>query len=173
MLYTTKLIQTEYMFPKTPFGYPLLLTADNHLRYFDEDCKSIRSRFVHLFYNSLSMFLHPSLIDEPLHSSYFLSSKDIHFTMINSLFEDNFPSELNNKDVNNSDELLKMETLQQIWECISSKKDTLFKNHQESIVKSWALLPATNKHLYNSCSPVLPIVKPSDFEVIEKKAFSV
>ena len=173
MLYTTKSIPNEYVLPGTPFGYPLLLTADNHLRYFDEDCKSMRSRFVYLFHNSLSMFLHPSLFGEPLHSSYFLSSKDIHFPLINSLFQDNFPSELKNKDVNNSDELLKMETLQQIWECISSEKDTLFKNHQESIVKSWALLPATNKHLYNSCSPVLPIIKPSDFEVIEMKAFSV
>ena len=173
MLYTTKSIPNEYVFPGTPFGYPLLLTADNHLRYFDEDCKSIRSRFVYLFHNSLSMFLHPSLFGKPLHSSYFLSSKDIHFPMINSLFQDNFPSELKNKDVNNSDELLKMETLQQIWDCISSEKETLFKNHQESIVKSWALLPATNKRLYNSCSPVLPIVKPSVSEVIETKAFSV
>ena len=173
MLYTTESIPNEYVFPDTPFGYPLLLTADNHLRYFDEDCKSMRSCFVHLFHNSLSMFLHPSLFGEPLHSSYFLSSKDIHFPMINSLFADNFPSELKNKDVNNSDELLKMETLQQIWDCISSEKDTLFKNHQESIVKSWALLPATNKHLYNSCSSVLPIIKPSDFEVIVMEAFSV
>ena len=173
MLYTTESIPNEYMFPDTHFGYPLLLTADNHLRYFDKDSKSIRSRFVYLFHNSLSMFLHPSLFSEPLHSSYFLSSKDIHFPMINSLFEDNFPLELRNKDVNNSDELLKMKTLQQIWECISSEKDTLFKNHQESIVKSWALLPATNKHLYNSCSPVLPIVKPSVLGAIEMKAFSV
>ena len=173
MLHTTESIPNEYVLPDTPFGYPLLLTADNNLRYFDEDCKSMRSRFVHLFHNSLSMFLHPSLFGEPLHSSYFLSSKDIDFPMINSLFEDNFPLELKNKDVNNSDELLKMESLQQIWDCISSEEDTLFKNHQESIVKSWALLPATNKHLYNSCSLVLPIVKPSVSEVIEMKAFSV
>ena len=173
MLYTTESIPNEYVLPDTPFGYPLLLTADNHLRYFDKDSKSIRSRFIHLFHNSLPIFLHPSLIGEPLHSSYFLLSKDIYFPMINSLFQDNFPSELKNKDVNNSDELLKMETLQKIWDCISSEKDTLFKNHQESIVKSWALLPATNKHLYNSCSPVLPIVKPSVLEVIEMKAFSV
>ena len=173
MLHTTKSIPNEYVLPDTPFGYPLLLTADNNLRYFDEDCKSMRSHFVHLFHNSLSMFLHPSLIGEPLHSSYFLSSKDIDFPMINSLFENNFPLELKSKDVNNSDELLKMETLQQIWDCISSEEDTLFKNHQESIVKSWALLPATNKHLYNSCSPVLPIIKPSDLEVIVMEAFSV
>ena len=173
MLHTTESIPNGYVFPDTPFGYPLLLTADNHLRYFDKDSKSIRSCFVHLFHNSLSMFLHPSLFGEPLHSSYFLLSKDIHFPMINSLFQDNFPSELKNKDVNNSDELLKMETLQQIWDCISSEDDNSFKNHQQSIVKSWALLPATNEHLYNANSPVLPIVKPSVSEVIEMKVFSV
>ena len=165
MLYTTESIPNEYVLPDTPFGYPLLLTADNHLRHFDEHNKIMSSSFTHLFSKSLSAFLHPSLLSARLCSSYILESQDVSFHIINSLITDNFPSELKHTAIDNSDELLNMETLKNIWECISSEEDTLFTNHQKSIVSSWAFLPATNKHLYSTSSKILPIVKPDDATV--------
>ena len=159
---TTAVISYQKQFPNPPFGYPLLLTADNHLRHFDEHNKIMCSSFTHLFSKSLSAFLHPSLLSTRLCSSYFLESQDVSFHIINSLITDNFPSELKHTVVDNSDELLNMETLKHIWECISSEEDTLFTNHQKSIVSSWAFLPATNKHLYSTSSKILPVVKPDD-----------
>ena len=163
----------ENQFPDSPYGYPLLLTADNYLRCFNDRNKVMRSSFTHLFSNSLSLFLAPTLLVERMCSSYFVVPQDVEFHTINSLIEDNFPLELKQKNVDNSDGLLNMETLKTMWKCISSEKDILFSKHQKSIVNSWAFLPATNKHLYSASSEILPIMKPDNMHMNVVNTFYV
>ena len=78
-----------------------------------------------------------------------------------ALMIDNFPAEMNQKEVDNSRSTLISETdLVKVWECISF--DQIFGHYQKSIVDQWALLPANNGYLYSSCSPIIPIVQLMD-----------
>ena len=49
-------------YPDSPFGHQLLLTADNHLRSFDEDNRILSSEYHFLFPTSSSKFLHPDIL---------------------------------------------------------------------------------------------------------------
>ena len=59
-------------FPSPPYGIPLLLTADNQLKKFDKNNKTIRSKFSSLFDESSDSFLHPEMMDVKYLKDYFL-----------------------------------------------------------------------------------------------------
>ena len=154
--------QTTYNeFVNSPFGHPLLLTADNQLRIFDENDKVMNSRYSYVFPKSSFRFLNESLVDLKMDQSYFCTIDNVTFESINTLMIDNFPAEMNQKEVDNSKSTLISETdLVNVWECISF--DQIFRHYQTSIVNNWALLPANNGYLYSSCSPIIPIMQLMD-----------
>ena len=160
------------LFPHCPFGYPLLLTADCNLRLFKEHEKVICSKFSYLFTNTASLFVHPKILDKfpNLCSSYFLSSKDVPFSVINNMMRQNYDPLLENNEVVNYNTVLNDDTLKELWICMT--EDEIFKYHQDELLKSWALIPCSSETLYSVCSPILPLVTPSDVtELKYRQAF--
>ena len=152
----------QYLFPHRPFGYPLLVTADGKLRLFNQHSKVLRSKFSHLFTNTASLFLHPKVLDKfPSQcSSHFLSSKHVPFNIIDNMMRENYDPILENDEVVNYNTVLNEEILKELWVCIT--EDQVFKHHQTDLLKSWALIPSSSQTLYRTCSPILPLVTPSD-----------
>ena len=150
------------LFPGCPYGYPLLLTADGNLRLFKEHKKVIYSNFFYLFTNTASLFLHPMVFDEfpNLCSSYFLSSKDVPFSVINNMMRKNYDPVLENNEVVKYNSVLNDDTLKKLWVCLT--EDQIFQHHQTEFLKLWALIPSSNQTLYSTSSPILPLVTPSD-----------
>ena len=162
----------QCLFPQCPFGYPLLLTADGKLRLFTEQNKVLCSKFSHLFTKSASLFLHQSiLVKYPnLCSSYFLSALDVPFNVINNMMKQNYDPLLENYEVVNYNTVLDDDTLKELWVCIT--EDQIFKHHQNELLKSWALIPSSSQTLYSTCSPILPLVTPSNVTELQlKEAF--
>ena len=100
-----------YEFPSSPFTYPLLLTADGYLRQFKERNKLLCSEFTQLFANSLSRFLHPTLLTLNMSTSYFATINNVDFHKVNEILMENVSSQLNDPQVDNTK-----------W-CILSKSD--------------------------------------------------
>ena len=153
----------HYEFPSSPFGYPLLLTADNNIRLFEEKEKVLQSHSCCLFENknSLRHFLHPEMFSSdqiPINPSYFLSADEMEFSFINRLFEDNFPLKLEHEEVvdNSNNCILSTQVLEKIWECLSSEE--FLNKYIADILNTWALIPATNGMLYAHRSCVLPLI---------------
>ena len=160
------------LFPKPPFGYPLLLTADGFIRCFDnENFKPMLTIFVNLFPKSLSAFIHPVLFSLTLSSQYYIVSSEIDFKIINKLLEDNFSLELKQEKCNNSEHcLIEADKFKKLWECLLCDKDKFLQTHFQKILQSWALIPAKNGFMYSAVSAVVPVV--SEFGV-EKKTFDI
>ena len=55
---TPNLLLAAHRYPHSPFGYPLLLTADEYLRVFDKSYRVLSSKYSDLFPKSSSEFLH-------------------------------------------------------------------------------------------------------------------
>ena len=138
-----------------------MLTADCNLRLFKEHEKVIRSKFSYLFTNTASLFLHPKILDKfpNLCSSYFLSSKDVPFSVINNMMRQNYDPLLENNEVVNYNTILNDDTLKKLWICMT--EDEIFKYHQDELLKSWAFIPSSSETLYSTCSSILPLVTPS------------
>ncbi|XP_019853193.1 PREDICTED: sacsin-like [Amphimedon queenslandica] len=168
----------EYKFPASPVNIPLLLTADGQLQVFEKFPKTLFSKFAWLFPNSRSQFLHESCITccPKLTRSYFLSSKDVTFDFVDNLMRENIPIELLSLQVDISDSfviglatlwldeiMLTQEELISLWQCLST--DDCFKHHQGNIVKQWALIPSTSGFLFNSSSPIRPIINPATEDI--------
>ena len=163
---------SKKVFPQSPFNYPLLLTVDGYIRCFDKEKKVFKTRFSFLFPKSLQSFLH---VDYPAlcaSASYYCLSKDIEFDEINHLLADNYPHELRQIECYNLDDcVLKADRLKELWKCLCDVKDVFLKKHQMEVLNNWALIPATNKHLYRANSEVSPvsILEPNllDVEVLD------
>ena len=151
----------QKLFPHCPFGYPLLLTADGNLRLFKGHEKVICSKFSYLFTNSASLFLHPKVLENfpNLCCSYFLSSEEVDVNLINEIMKMNYGS-LHNSIVVNYKFTLNDDTLKELWVCLT--EDKIFQQHQAELLKSWALIPSTSEILHSTCSPILPLVTPSN-----------
>ena len=163
----------QKVFPHCPFGYPLLLTADGNLRLFEEHERVICSKFSHLFTNTASLFLHPKVLENfpNLCSSYFLYSEDIDLNLIHEIMKLNYGF-LHNSKVVNYNTVLNDDTLKELWVCLT--EDKIFQHYQAELLNSWALVPSSNETLYNTCSPILPLVTPSnvtDFHI--ENAFKI
>ena len=152
----------QCLFPQCPFGYPLLLTADGKLRLFTEQNKVLCNMFSHLFTKSVSLFLHPKILDKfpSLSNNYFLFAQDVSFSIIDNIMRENYSPLLQNSEVVNYNAVLNDSTLKELWVCLT--EDQVFKHYQTELLKSWALIPSTNQTLYNTCSPILALVTPSD-----------
>ena len=150
------LLGNQCKFPESPFGYPLLLTADGVLRNFN-DSKVFVSKYFSIFSKSKAKFLHPDLIDLSLSHSYFLDASDQNLLAnIVHLMNENFPSTMKEPVV--SSRVISDDMLKKLWECIS--EDACFISCQKELVLKCALLPAKNQ-LYSGSSGVLPVVEPA------------
>lgn len=147
-------------FPQLPFGYPLLLTADEQLREFDEGNKAIISNYSALFSHSLEYFLHPSFVEMKFLSSYFASPEEVSFTKIHHILTSNLPHSLQSPRVSNLSQcVMTTEHLKKLWECLSS--DPTFREHIPNILNHWALLLSSDNELFRLSSNVLlPVVPP-------------
>ncbi|XP_019850325.1 PREDICTED: sacsin-like [Amphimedon queenslandica] len=144
-------------FPKSPIGYPLLLTSDDILRNFNENDQVLFSSYSSLFSDSKDKFLHPELFNVSLSRYYFLSiSSSSLFSHISKILDDNLPSKLKGDEAPSN--VIDGCTLKELWECITT--DDYFIVYQNEIVQEWALLPARNNKLYSSSSDILPVVEP-------------
>ena len=154
-----------YEFPSSPFSYPLLLTADGYLRQFEEGNKVLCSEFTQQFPNSLSRFLHPALLSLNMSISYFATIGDVDFHKVNEILTENLSSQLNNPQVDNTNWcILSKSDLKMMWKCIIN--DPNFSPYKKTILNNWALLAATNQHLYHASSPVIPVRISSSDDII-------
>ena len=163
--YLLSLFQTtageEFQFPKPPFGYPLLLTADGQVRHFDEGNKVISSKYSVLFPQSLEKFLHPRLLDLKYSASYFLSPRNS-CAIVQGILCENLPPALQTKHMPTLSEHINKSTLTSLWVCLST--DLAFSFHLETVLKCWALLPSTSNQLFSATNLLLPVVPPPDLD---------
>ena len=153
--------RTKYVFPHTPFGHYLLVTADGIMRKFDEKNKIIVSPYLTLFPNSLDCFLHQNLLVANYSNSYFIQPSDrdsdriIQF--IRKIFDDNLPQGLKSvAEVSNATEVLPREKMYQYWDCFSN--DRLLKCYIERVLENWALLFTIDNRAFSARSNILPVV---------------
>ena len=151
----------QNMFPNSPFGYPLLLTADNVIRCFDRNTKVMCTSFYGLFPNTLYKFLHGRFASLGMSFDYYLSTTSIDYSLVDQLLQENYSIRLRQERLNNEDDMfIDTERLINLWNCLISEKDLLLKQHQKNILNSWALTPAKNKWLYSTASNVVPVIPP-------------
>ena len=145
-------------FPESPFGLPLLLTADEQLWKFDEQNKVIKSSFVNLFPKCRESFLHPSMLKFPYMPTYFLKPSTDNSSLIYSILSPTLPGSLRVQRVQVANQHIKLQhELKPLWECLSS--DPVFRKHLKEIVSIWALLPSTDDQLFSfrSNDQLLPV----------------
>ena len=149
-------------FPESPFGYPLLLTADGQLRAFDQNLKVISSKFSFLFPQSPDQFLHPELLGVSYRTTYFVSQGSVNYTTIHSILAKELPPVLHKcaQRVTGANCHISKETLKQLWECFTS--DPVFRSQVKNILTYWALLLTTDNELYKCASTdqLLPVIPP-------------
>ena len=151
----------QKVFPNSPFGYPLLLTADNVIRCFDQKAKAICTSFYELFPHTLYKFLHGRFMNLEMSCDYFLSTTSIDYSVVDQLLQENYSIQLRQKCLNNNeDQIIDTERLMNLWNCLVSETDQLLKQHQKNILSSWALTPTKNKWLYSTASNVVPVIPP-------------
>ena len=151
----------QKVFPDSPFGYPLLLTADNVVRCFDQNTKVMCTSFHDLFPNTLYKFLHRRFASLGMSSDYFLSTSSIDYSIVDQLLQENYSIRLRQKCLNNrNQQFIDTERLMNLWKCLVSETDQLLKQHQWNILNSWALTPAKNKWLYSTSSDIVPVIPP-------------
>ena len=145
---------------QTPFGYPLLLTADEHIRVFDHNNLVISSEYTNLFPKSLCKFLHPRMLELKLSCDYF--SSESKFEVIQGILKKNLPIELyEGKEIDNSNEcFISWRKLQDLWKCFHS--DINFMTHQDEIASHFAVIPTTECYLFSTRSSILPLVCPEE-----------
>ena len=147
-----------------PEGLPLLTTADQQIRRFDKKTLVLMSNFSGLFPRSHHKFLHSDLLCLNMELNYFLTpadglncNDDYYNLNLDTMLCEILPDEL--LDEQAESEMLHEEKLKSLWKCFN--EDPIFKSCLDVIVKKWALLPSSCKHLFSTRSPVLPIVEPS------------
>ena len=159
---------TTMEFPKEPFGYPLLLTADNQLRTFQETSKVLNSKFWILFKNSPEYFLHPDLCAIFNSRGYFIFPplSEHSQLQIEMLFSKHFPPSLKANKVQTFPTDFSKTTLSMYWRCLFN--DQVFCSSMGELLKEWALLPSTSGSLHSCSDCLMPVVPPT----CENKAFA-
>ena len=147
------------VYPGPPLGHFLLLTADGMLRKFNEDSKVLISSFSDLFLNSLSHFLHPSLLSARYAKYYFIEPQDeIVNAVILQIIEENFPVELKSVSVvANAITTISREKLFSLWKCFA--EDQVFNNLITAILVQWALLLSKDNRLFSKKNTLLPVLE--------------
>ena len=141
-------IHRPKVLPGPPFGLPLLLTADEQLRKFDEQNKVIKSGYVQLFPKCQESFLHPDMLKMNYVATYFLEPSADNWSLICSILSASLPVSLRAKMVQNANQHINLQLeLKPLWQCLSS--DPVFKKHLEESLSTWALLPSTDNRLFS------------------------
>ena len=151
-------ISSPQVFPNSPFDLPLLLTADEQLRIFDEQDKAIKSGYVALFPKCQEHFLHSDMLKMNYVKSYFREPSADNWGLICSILSATLPVSLQAQVVQKASEHINFQhELKPLWQCLSS--DPVFKQHMEEIVGVWALLPSTDDRLFSiqSNDQLLPL----------------
>ena len=165
------------IFPKSPFGYPFLLTADEEIREFSQKNKVVCSTYYFLFPNSLDKFLHPAMLDMSMDSELFVCMKSINttlvseemeielkvcmpdYSLIKSILANELPLNLQGpKGCSDYEDHISKERLRSFWECLV--KDRTFAFFSSALVQHLALLPATNDCLYSTKCDITPAYPP-------------
>ena len=148
--------EAQYEFPDIPIGIPLLLTANLQLQVFTTPPQVLCSKFSHLFQNSSSLFLHQVIIAavSKLSKSYFISQ--LPTQVLDEIMTKNFSSALRATEVDNTDfTVISMNVLKELWMCLNN--DPIISQHQQHIVKYWAIIPSSSGILFSANSLVLPL----------------
>ena len=151
-------LSSPQVFPDSPFDLPLLLTADEQLRIFDEQNKAIKSGYVALFPKCQEHFLHPGMLKMNYVKSYFREPSADNWGLICSILSATLPASLQVQVVRKASKHINFQhELKPLWQCLSS--DPVFKQHMEEIVGVWALLPSTDDRLFSiqSNDQLLPL----------------
>ena len=148
------------VFPKEPYGHPLLLTADGLLRRFDRKAKVLKSHSLYLFPECLEHFLHPSVVDLSYSEEYF-ATHPYSLTLIEKVFSKHFPRCLMQTRVDKFPPKLTTDRLVGYWKCFASEQ--VFRENLPELLKDWALLPSIFGSLH-SCSDTLVPIVPIDKE---------
>ena len=150
----------EMEFPSSPFNCPLLLTADNMLRIFDEESKVIVSEYSSVFQNSLQRFLCQDLLDLSYNRSYFLDTEDSK-EVLHKILNDELPLEICDQEfLASASQYFVGDLLKKLWICL--RNDSLFCHHLPSILERWALLLTETDDLYSLKSSLLPVISSQD-----------
>ena len=150
--------EVQYEFPDIPIGIPLLLTADSQLQVFTTPPRVLCSNYSHLFQKSSSLFLHKVIIDAvgKLSKSYFVSQMPTQ--VLDEIMTKNFSSALRATEVDNTDfSVISMNVLKELWMCLNN--DPIISQHQQHIVKHWAIIPSSSGVLFSANSLVLPLYR--------------
>ena len=146
----------EMEFPSSPFKCPLLLTADNVLRIFDEKNKVIVSEYSSVFQHSLQQFLCQELLDLSYNRSYFLDTEDSK-EVVHKVLNDELPAEICDQEfLASASQYFVGDLLKKLWVCL--RNDRLFCHHLPSILERWALLLTETDDLYSLKSFLLPVI---------------
>ena len=157
----------------SPFGQPLLLTADGYIHLYDEKSKVISSCYSNLFPKSLSNFLHPSMVNlkESLLPLYF-SAREPYKVIGDLLMKSVSPMLVDVEEVDNTNgRIISWETVQSLWKCLCC--GFVFKQHQQEIVSHFAIIPTFNQYLFSTKSTVLPLVPPNSLHNDYGEVFSL
>ena len=148
-------------FPSPPYGIPLLLTADNHLKKFDKKNKTIKSKFSSLFQESSERFLHPEMMDVMYLKDYFLKpSADKSWHIVCDIMSHTLPEQLKCSVVLDASEYMDFDVIKHLWRCFS--EDPFFNVHLKSVIETWAVIPSTQSQLFSLRSNILPIMMVAD-----------
>ena len=151
----------ELTFPKIPFGHPLLLTADNQLRRFQEKVKILKSSFPHSFPKCLDCFLHHDLAKLCYRSTYFVtcspfSDNSYCLSLINKLLSKHIPSSVKARRLSQFPAGLSKDQLRDYWKCF--RGDSVLCFNLPELLKEWALLPSDSGSLHSSSDSLVPVV---------------
>ena len=160
-------------FTKSPYGYPLLLTEDEQLNFFNENGKVLQSTFAHLFHRCKSNFLHHQMLDVPYTTSYFAESLDevLGWKVILDVLRNSLPEILfSSTKVDNTSEEVSKDFLKKLWKCFTD--DAMFKRYLPNSIKTLAIIPSTTDFLFSTSSPLQPVLTDSgshtsDIEVLK------
>ena len=145
---------------KSPFGVPLLLTADGNIRVYAEHDKVILSEFSSLFPHSLHRFLHPDLISLHLGKNYFIDEAACAYDNIHDILSATLPDVLLQCCVGDFEKIIGVADLKAYWKCFCT--DLVFLRCLPDIIQRWALLLSTTDQLFSGKSELLPIIDNSN-----------
>ena len=158
------------VFPKSPQGLPLLLTADCQLRHFNETNEVIRSQFSLVFCQQAGgNFLHPELLDVKYTTRYFLQPSQKNWDKIHAILAAVLPTPLTSVMVRRTTQY--KDILLSMWGCLIN--DEIFYFHLNDIVHIWALIPSSweqDLSVFSSQSDFLPVMPPKENDE-EKRVF--
>ena len=154
----TKYLLNCFVFPKQPFGHPLLLTADNLLRRFDEAKKVLKSNYLHLFPECPEYFLHPEMAKIVCSDAYFApgSDKACNLLLAQNMFSKQLPESLRGTRVSSLPSMLPINLFIAFWKCFTT--ESIFRENLPELLNDWALLPSTSGSLHSYSDTLVPVV---------------